>query len=49
VAKAGKDEFKLLHTADFGDDTDRALRSSIVLSDGQLLIRAGATLYCLGQ
>jgi outer membrane protein assembly factor BamB len=49
VAKAGKAGFELLHKADFGDDTDRALRSSIVLSEGQLFIRAGATLYCLGK
>jgi outer membrane protein assembly factor BamB len=49
VVKAGKDEFKLLHTADFGGDSDRDLRSSIVPSGGDLFIRVGATLYCLGK
>jgi hypothetical protein len=39
----------LLHTADFGGDSDRDLRSSIVPSGGQLFIRVGATLYCLGK
>src|SRR5690606_16179551 len=32
VVEAGKTGFKLLHTADFGDETDRNLRSTIVPS-----------------
>ena len=49
VAAAGKDGFKLLHKAEMGDDEDRALRSSIVPSGGNLFIRTGGTLYCVGK
>ena len=49
VVQAGKEGFKQLHTADFGDDADKALRSTIVLSNGEIFIRTGATLYCLGK
>lgn len=47
VAAAG-DEFKVLHTAALGDDTDRDVRASIAVADGALFIRTGSSLYCVG-
>jgi len=41
--------FKMLHKADFGDSGDRDLRASISLAQGNLLIRTGSKLYCIGQ
>lgn len=48
VVQAGGDEFKLLHTADMGDN-DNMLRASIPISQGQLFIRTGKALYCVGK
>lgn len=49
VIAAGKEGFKQLHKAEMGDDVDKALRSSIVPSGGNLFIRTGGTLYCVGK
>ncbi|HWN93699.1 MAG TPA: PQQ-binding-like beta-propeller repeat protein [Methylomirabilota bacterium] len=49
VVSAATDAFKLIHTAAMGEDTDRDLRSSIPLSQGQLFIRTGSKLYCIGK
>jgi outer membrane protein assembly factor BamB len=50
VVQAGGTEFKLLHTANFkdvGDDTRH--RSSIAISQGNLYVRTGTKLFCLGK
>mgnify|MGYP000308058041 CR=1 FL=1 len=50
VVQAGGSEFKLLHTTnlkDEGDDT--RLRSSVAISQGNLYVRTGTKLYCLGR
>jgi len=50
VVQAGGSSFKLLHTANFkdpGDDT--RLRSSVAISQGNLYVRTGTKLYCLGK
>jgi outer membrane protein assembly factor BamB len=50
VIQAGGREFKLLHQANFrdaGDDTRH--RSSIAISQGNLYVRTGTKLYCLGK
>jgi outer membrane protein assembly factor BamB len=50
VVQAGGSEFKLLHAANFkdaGDDTRH--RSSIAISQGNLYLRTGTKLYCLGR
>ena len=49
VAAAGGSEFKLLHTAALGDDTDKDLRSCVAISQGSLFIRTGSKLYCVGR
>ena len=49
VVSAATDGFKLLHTAAMGDEGDDRLRSSIPFSDGQLFIRTGKSLYCIGK
>ncbi|HXG47746.1 MAG TPA: PQQ-binding-like beta-propeller repeat protein [Methylomirabilota bacterium] len=46
---AAGDEFKVLHTAAMGDEGDKDLRSSIAISQGQLFIRTGTRLYCIGK
>ena len=46
---AAADEFKLLHTAGMGDEGDDKLRSTIVPSQGNLFIRTGSKLYCIGK
>ena len=43
------DQFKVLHTAAFGDEGDNLLRSSIAISQGNLFIRTGGKLYCIGK
>ncbi len=48
VVAAGP-EFKILHTAQMGDDEDNDLRSSIAVAHNQLFIRTGSKLYCVGQ
>lgn len=47
VAAAGS-EFKLLHAATLGDDGDDKVRAVIVPSQGNLFIRTGSKLYCIG-
>ena len=50
VLQAGGTELKRLHTANFrdgGDDTRH--RSSIAISQGNLYVRTGTKLYCLGR
>jgi outer membrane protein assembly factor BamB len=49
VAAANTDRFKLLNSAAMGDDTDNNLRSSIPISQGQVFIRTGSKLYCIGR
>lgn len=49
VVAANTDQFKLLHTTPMGDDTDNSLRSSIPMSQGQIFIRTGSKLYCIGK
>ena len=45
---AAADKFKLLHVAAMGDEGDDQLRSSIAISQGELFIRTGQKLYCVG-
>jgi outer membrane protein assembly factor BamB len=50
VVQAGGNAFKLLHKVnlkDEGDDT--RLRSSVAISQGNLYVRTGTKLYCLGK
>ncbi len=49
VVSAEPDQFKLLGTAAMGDETDNKLRSSVAISQGQLFIRTGKQLYCVGK
>jgi outer membrane protein assembly factor BamB len=49
VVSAGTDGFKQLHTVPMGDEGDNSLRSSIAISQGQLFIRTGKSLYCVGK
>jgi hypothetical protein len=46
---AAADKFKLLHQAAMGDEGDDQLRSSIAVSQGELFIRTGQKLYCVGN
>ena len=48
VVQAGGTEFKLLHTADLGDN-ENTLRSAIPISQGQLFVRTSKTLFCIGR
>jgi outer membrane protein assembly factor BamB len=43
------DQFKLLGTIPMGDEGDDQLRSSIAISQGELFIRTGHKLYCIGN
>jgi outer membrane protein assembly factor BamB len=45
---AAADQFKLLGTISMGDEGDNQLRSSIAISQGDLFIRTGHKLYCVG-
>ena len=47
VLEAGE-QFKLLHKAALGDEGDTHLRASIPLSQGNLFVRTGRQLYCIG-
>lgn len=47
VVAAG-DEAKLLHQADFGDQGQKDIRSSIAIAHGCLFIRTNTALYCVG-
>jgi outer membrane protein assembly factor BamB len=50
VVQAGGTEFKLLHKTNFKDEGDDIrLRSSIAISQGNLYVRTGTKLYCLGK
>lgn len=45
---AAADQFKLLNTVSMGDEDDDQLRSAIAISQGDLFIRTGHKLYCVG-
>ncbi len=47
IVDAGK-EFKLIRTIPMGDDGDDKLRSTIAIAQGNLFIRSGSKLYCIG-
>ena len=50
VVQAGGNAFKLLHKVNFKDEgDDTRLRSSIAISQGNLYVRTGTKLYCLGK
>ncbi len=50
VVQTGGTEFKLLHKASFKDDGDGTRhRSSIAISQGNLFVRTGTKLFCLGK
>ncbi len=49
VAAANGAEFKLLGSAPLGDEGDNNLRSSVAVSQGQVFVRTGKTLYCVGK
>lgn len=46
---AAQPPFGLLHKVEFGDETDRTVRSSIAVAHGALFIRTGRKLYCVGH
>jgi len=46
---AAAEQFKLLHKAVMGDEDDDLLRASIPISQGEIFIRTGHKLYCVGQ
>lgn len=48
VVAAAK-EFKILHVAAMGDEGDNDLRSGIAIAQGNLFIRTGSKLYCVGR
>ena len=50
VVQTGGTEFKVLHKANFRDDGDDTRhRSSIAISQGNLFIRTGTKLHCVGR
>lgn len=50
VVQAGGTEFNRLHTANFKDEGDATrLRSSVAISQGNLYIRTGTKLFCVGK
>ena len=49
VVAATGDQFKLLGSAAMGDEGENNLRSSVAISQGQLFIRTGKNLYCIGK
>lgn len=48
VVAAG-DTFKKIHVAAMGGDDDRDLRSAVAVAHGQLFIRTGTKLWCVGN
>lgn len=48
VVEAGGSEFKLLHTVEMAEGENN-LRAAIPISQGQLFIRTGKMLYCVGK
>ena len=49
VCKAGGKEFKQVHVAAMGKKDDSNLRSAVVVSQGNLFIRTGSELFCIGR
>ena len=49
VVSATGDQFKLLSSAALGDEGEKELRSSIAISQGQIFVRTGKNLYCIGK
>ena len=49
VTSAAPENFKLIGSAAMGDETDNYLRSSVAVSQGNLFIRTGKKLYCVGK
>lgn len=45
---AAAPEFKLLHVAAMGDEGDDDLRATVAVAQGNLYIRTGSKLYCVG-
>ena len=48
IVEAGK-EFKLIRSIPMGDEGDESLRSAIAISQGNLFLRTGSKLYCIGK
>jgi outer membrane protein assembly factor BamB len=46
---AAADQFKLLSKAPMGDEGDDSVRSSVAIAQGELFIRTGHKIYCIGQ
>jgi hypothetical protein len=46
---AAGDEAKLLHQVDFGDPSQKDIRSSLAAAQGCLFIRTNAALFCVGS
>jgi outer membrane protein assembly factor BamB len=46
---AAADQFKLIKTVPMGDEGDDQIRASISVSQGQLFIRTGYRVYCVGS
>jgi hypothetical protein len=46
---AAAEQFKLLNTIPMGDEGDDQIRSTISVAQGDLFIRTGHTLYCIGN
>jgi len=49
VSKAGGEEFKQVHVAAMGKKDDNNLRSAVAVSQGNLFIRTGSELFCIGK
>ncbi|MBG86607.1 MAG: hypothetical protein CMO80_06875 [Verrucomicrobiales bacterium] len=49
VAKVGGDKFVQVHAAAMGRKDDLNLRSSVVVSQGNLFVRTGNELFCIGK
>lgn len=49
VVKAGGNSFEKLHSVNMADKDDSNLRASVAISQGNLFIRTGTKLYCVGK
>ena len=49
VVSATGDQFKLLGSAALGDEGENNLRSCVAISQGQIFVRTGKNLYCIGK
>jgi outer membrane protein assembly factor BamB len=49
VVSATGDQFKLLGSAAMGDEGEKDLRSCVAISQGQIFVRTGKHLYCIGK